>query len=312
MPIEKSCEQCGKTFAVKPAREKRTRFCSVACQKARRETAHATLTCEHCGSPFEVARKRERTRRFCGKPCQTAHEAVHGRPAAQVAPVEFACKQCGKPFFYKPAYLTEYRKKFDKDPMYCSTPCAGAAHREESETRVRFACLNCGKENSNRRKPGGRIYAQQKYCDVKCKSEHHIKLCAERFRQVTEAGQLPRHLGRNGYVRVSVPSGVTGKKHTVFEHRWVMSQHLGRELLPDETVHHRDGNRQHNAIENLELFSSRHGPGQRVIDKVDFAIDMLLTYPEFAAVKGYKLVASDVDHAGHVSDATPDLRRAPC
>jgi hypothetical protein len=50
-----------------------------------------------------------------------------------------------------------------------------------------------------------------------------------------------------------------------------------------------NGIRSDNRIENLELFSSRHGPGQRVVDKVQFAIEILTLYPEFAKTAGYEL-----------------------
>jgi hypothetical protein len=40
------------------------------------------------------------------------------------------------------------------------------------------------------------------------------------------------------------------------EHRLVMEHMLGRYLLPNEAVHHKDGNKQNNAPGNLELFSS--------------------------------------------------------
>lgn len=83
----------------------------------------------------------------------------------------------------------------------------------------------------------------------------------------------------------------------VFEHRYVMEQHLGRKLLPNETVHHIDGVRHNNALSNLELFSSRHGPGQRVTDKVAWAIDILRQYPEFTREAGVALVgATELEH----------------
>ncbi len=115
-------------------------------------------------------------------------------------------------------------------------------------------------------------------------SRNHIKSCGcarPRFGDKNQNWKGGRHLTTEGYVSLTRPVGFLGKLSAagkVREHVFVMTQHLGRALYPGETVHHKNGVRHENNIDNLELWNKPQPTGCRVTDQVVWAKEILRRY----------------------------------
>lgn len=108
---------------------------------------------------------------------------------------------------------------------------------------------------------------------IGCSSKHYaLGLCENHYGRLRRHGDPhggaasngEGHINSNGYRSFFVD----GKQ--ILEHRMVMSASLGRPLENWETVHHLNGDRLDNRIENLELWASRQPKGQRVEDLIAF------------------------------------------
>lgn len=212
--------------------------------------------------------QRERFRERQSKPRPQTSAALKGKPKPprETTTKMIPCDHCGALVKKSPYQLNKFPHQF------CSRACFtafGVARVRAPGAPSMVTCLTCGKEFY--RAPGRAKYNNgHHYCSVDC-------------RMVAFRGTKHPHWngGRqvrdDGYIDLAgslVPDAFRSmirQDGRIFEHRLVMAQHLGRPLEDWEIVHHKNGQRADNPIENLELHTPLAHNGITNADRKDVA-----------------------------------------
>jgi hypothetical protein len=164
--------------------------------------------------------------------------------------VIISCGYCKKEIRRYPYQLKHSNNGF------CNRSCwAKWQNEERNKSRNTETCIECG-VRFNRQPSRAKYNNGHHLCSLECRSKWH----SGKNHHMWKGGI---RLRKDGYIDIAsshVPDAykpmIRSSQGVVMEHRLVMAQHVGRPLKSHEVVHHKNGIRDDNRIENLELHSA--------------------------------------------------------
>lgn len=190
-------------------------------------------------------------------------------PSPERPSVDKTCSKCDVPIRVFASAVSTFN--------YCTLSCFHAHRKDRAGTfktrsnkgtsrfpRVNIPCSFCGIMILRRQSRLAQF--ANAYCSQQCRSGNGIGRNRAKpvgTTRLTDQGYLEEKTADGSWVR---------------QHRLVMEHRIGRPLWPDENVHHKNGDRADNRIENLELWSKSQPAGQRVEDKLAWAVEMIRRY----------------------------------
>ena len=156
------------------------------------------------------------------------------------------CDICGR------EYRRSYSTAKNKSNHFCCTACRGKWRKQNF----------CGDSNPFY----GKKHTEEtrnKMCENHADCSGSKSPCFGKYKELSNNWKGGTQVDRDGYIRFYNPDFPKDERKRMFEHRYVMEKFIGRRLTKDEVVHHINGIKNDNRIENLildnfSLHSSKH------------------------------------------------------